>query len=230
VVRVALFFLLFGASLVSQAPMARAQKVESKDVIVTVGGVPITRQDYEYGLKARIRSENNRESNPGIRAAVLKDLIVELAAKNAVAPKVIARDPELQNRIETTNRNLLLKYYIEKNLHAKEPTPLDVQKYVRDHPELFEDRLIYHYADLYIQAPSGTVERSVYDRLKGLSEIKTIDQKMAERFVQWLAENRIPYALFCSLEPHRKAAGPAGEDRARGSRQGHSALHRSQRE
>jgi EpsD family peptidyl-prolyl cis-trans isomerase len=187
---------------------ARAQDVGGRNVIVTVGEMPITREDLELALKDRIKSGIDLSTNPQLPAAVLKDLIVELAAKNVVSAKEIARDPEFSRRLESVRREMLLRYYLEKNIKPRAITPYDVEKFIQEHPDFFQGRMIYHYSNILIAPSSEGARKALRERLKTLAENKEIDSKSIERFLQWLLENNINYGYTSAWTPTNKLQQP----------------------
>jgi EpsD family peptidyl-prolyl cis-trans isomerase len=174
---------------------ALADGLQDKSVLAEVGGVAITREDLENALKARIKSELLKETSPNVKAAVLKDLIVELAAKQVVTNKEIQRSPELTRKLESAHRQLLLNYFLDKNVKTQPPSSVDVDKFVNEHPEFYQDRMMYHYVDIVIDPQSDSASRAVKDRLGTLVENKELDIKNIERFIEWLSENHIPYGM-----------------------------------
>lgn len=202
----ALFWLLLLLSSLSSG--VSAEETKSKEVIATVGGVPITRMQYESELRDRVKSELVNNANPSLRGAVLKDLIVELAVKQIVAQKEIDRTPDLGRRIDAAQRQILLKYYLGKTIAVPQPTAYDVDKFISAHPEFYRDRMMYHYADILVDAKSDAARKVVEDRLKQLGEIKDIDIATIERFVQWLSENRIDYGMARNWYSTEKLRGP----------------------
>lgn len=174
---------------------ALADGLQDKSVVAEVGGVAITREDLENALKERIKSELLKETSPNVKAAVLKDLIVELAAKQVVTNKEIQRSPELTRKLESAHRQLLLNYFLDKNVKTQPPSSVDVDKFVNEHPEFYQDRMMYHYVDIVIDPQSDSANRAVKDRLGNLVENKELDIKNIERFIEWLSENHIPYGM-----------------------------------
>jgi EpsD family peptidyl-prolyl cis-trans isomerase len=161
--------------------------------IVSVDGVLITRSDLENAVNDRIKKSFEFGDDHLIRTTLLKRLITELVAEKLMTDKEIAKTPFVARALETTRRDILLKSYIDKQTVLPQPSGEDIKKYISDHPQYFQDRKMYHYSELIIDAKTEAVRHAVSDRVKLLSELKEPSPDNLQMVISWLEQNNIVY-------------------------------------
>lgn len=161
--------------------------------IVSVDGVLITRSDLENAVNDRIKKSFEFGDDHLIRTTLLKRLITELVAEKLMTDKEIAKTPFVARALETTRRDILLKSYIDKQTVLAQPSSEDIKKYITDHPQYFQDRKMYHYSELIIDAKTEAVRHAVSDRVKLLSELKEPSPDNLQMVISWLEQNNIVY-------------------------------------
>lgn len=181
----------------SQSPWhdrAHAEAAKKNSVVVSVDGVTITDQDITNALSDRgVKRSFDLSDNRQLRAVVLKDLILEAIAKKLVNETDITKNPALARDLETLRNQRLLKFYFDKSAQPKQPTVDDVKNFTTGHSEFFQDRKIYHYSELTIEAQTPTVQAAVKDRIQRLAERKAPDPQSVLMLTDWLDKSHILY-------------------------------------
>lgn len=117
---------------------------------------------------------------------VQRELLVQQAEKNQ-----IHRRPEVMQAIEAAREGILARSYLEHLFAGVAPAGLEeVKRYYAEHPELFAQRRIYHYAELLVD--------------KGLSLEKITEQlsksKSLGDVIAWADQQQVDYATRESLQ------------------------------
>ncbi len=134
-----------------------------------------------------------------LNALIEQELLVQEAKR-----KRLDRNPEVMQSIEEAKRKILSQAYLERVVFtANPPTPVEIQAFYTDHPELFAKRKVYQIH--VFSVPKDKVDDGLIAALDGaktaldtVSILKglAIDSKVEE--VQWLAE-QVPMEFLPTL-------------------------------
>ena len=131
----------------------------AREIVATVGNTePITRAELDDAVGARVQQTFGSQDEPRARAQVLKELIKERLAEEIVTDEEIARAPDLARALSDARRQVLLQYYLSRNVSVAPPSLDEVKAYISEHPDFFERRRTYHFSEIIISLPreSGT--------------------------------------------------------------------------
>jgi EpsD family peptidyl-prolyl cis-trans isomerase len=160
--------LLFGAGACVAAP--------KPDVVATLGGDPITREDLAQELVSMGAEPNATTSSTALREIVARRLMAARARKEGMD-----RTPEFLAQIRRGEEGLLAQNYQRKlATGVANPGPTEVAAYVASHPEMFEQRRILLLSQLVVSLPSAALEK--FKPLRTLAEVRRV-----------LDEDKIPY-------------------------------------
>jgi EpsD family peptidyl-prolyl cis-trans isomerase len=175
------------------------------DILVSVNGVPISRQELEAASTERpIRTFKFGDQHK-FKTLILRDMILQEIAKQLMTEEELAKNPALKRKIELNRRSLLFDAYIQKRLPATAAISVpETEKFIAEHPEFFQDRRMYHFGELIIEAKSETQVRAIQARLKLLSELKEPSPEQFEAVAQWAMSNAIGYGVLKDWTPTEK--------------------------
>jgi EpsD family peptidyl-prolyl cis-trans isomerase len=159
------------------------QKAKSPtQVAARVNDGEISVHQVNYLLQQRdVRQE---EVDVASRQVLARLIDQELAVQKALALK-IDRQPAVLQALEAARRDVLARAYLERvSEAAMQPTAVEVEKFYKDKPALFQDRHIYHLQELHIEVP----QEQLQDLGKRISAAKDLDA-----FTDYLRSSNIRY-------------------------------------
>lgn len=192
--------------------VANAAQALEDEIIVSVNGTPITRQELEAAVADRaVRTFQISEPHK-IRTVILRDMILQEISAQLMGEREVAKNPALGRKLEFNRRSMLFDAYVQKRLSASARIPeTEVDDFIVRHPEFFQDRRMYHYAELIIEGKSDLQAKSIRDRLKLLTELKQPTSDQFEAVVQWAASNGYEYGVVKDWKATEKL--PSGIDK-----------------
>lgn len=161
----------------------RPQTQKDQQVAAKVNGDEITVHQIRF-LASRMDA-SARADDAALDARLLTGLIEQrLLVQQAEAEK-LERDPNVAQAIEAARREILANAYLESRFSAAlRPTDQEIERYFREHPELFSERRVYRVQPIEIRTTPST-----------LNAIRTRmgENKTSRALVDWLKARRIPF-------------------------------------
>jgi EpsD family peptidyl-prolyl cis-trans isomerase len=187
-------------------PLAVQPSVASdEDALVSVNGVPISRQELETAVTERSIRTFQTSDPHRLRTFILRDMILQEIANQLMTEQEIASNPPLKRRLELDRRSLLFDAYVQKRLPAtarvSEP---QIDQFIADHPEFFQDRRMYHFGEMIIEAKSDVQAKSIRERLNLIAELKHPSPEQFDAVGQWAASNYYQYGVVKDWRPTEK--------------------------
>lgn len=124
---------------------------------------------------------------------ILNRLIEQQLAKQQAIEKKIDRKPNVMQAIEAARSEILARAYLEEVTVAKSrPSPEDVNKYYKEHPELFAERRVFNLEEIVLEAQAGLTAklREQVAKAKSLQDI-----------AGWLKNQNIQFAPNRGVRP-----------------------------
>jgi EpsD family peptidyl-prolyl cis-trans isomerase len=191
--------------------IAGSAHASESDVIVSVNGTPISRQELETAVAERAVRTFQVSDPHKIRTLVLKDLILQEIAAQLMNDREVAKNPALGRKLELGRRSLLFEAYVQKSLPASARIQeTEVDDFITRHPEFFQDRRMYHFGELIIEAKGEVQAKSIRERLKLLAELLKPTSEQFDAVAQWAASNGYEYGVVKDWKATEKL--PAGLD------------------
>lgn len=163
-------------------------------VVARVGSIPpITSDELDQAVSDRVISTFGNSDVPRARAAVLKELIKERLAETLVTDEMIAATPDLARALDEARRQVLLKYYLFKNVSVASPTLEDIKSYIASNPDFFEDRRTYHYTEIIITLPRETGTSALLGKIQDAVRVSNPTPESLRMLCDWMDGMEITY-------------------------------------
>jgi EpsD family peptidyl-prolyl cis-trans isomerase len=148
-------------------------------ILATVNGVAITQADVDRALSFALAHNDKMRVSEQLKKDIVDELIVLALIEQRMAQTGLLRSPSVQGEIELSRRSLLKRIFLEQVVGQKtEVKAEDIDRFVAEHPDFFDNRKTYFYSDLKI-AREARVDVS---RIKGFAlsaNSKTVEQNKA---------------------------------------------------
>lgn len=202
--------LLFGLAVCLSCATGPAVASES-DILVSVNGAPISRGELETAVAERAVRTFQVSDPHKVRTLILRDMILQEISAQLMSDREVAKIPAIGRKLELNRRSILFDAYVQSRLPASaQITETQVDDFIARHPEFFQDRRMYHFGELIIEAKSDVQAKSIRERLKLLTELKQPTSEQFEAVAQWAASNYYEYGVVKDWKPTEKL--PAGLD------------------
>ena len=131
---VVLLAVLLALPALAQSQVRTQAKTKPGSVLAWIGGTPITRQDIDTQLDQMAPNLRGQFQTPEGRRQILDRLIEEEVWMRAAEKAGVAERPEIQNRLEQTRRNLLVRTHLQEIMQVvPAPTDSSIESYYEEH-------------------------------------------------------------------------------------------------
>jgi len=144
------------------------------------------------------------------KRAILETLINRQLARQKAIEAKLDRSPEVVQAIEAAKTEILARAHLDGiNRTLVKPSPVEIQKYYSDHPELFAQRRIFSLETIAFTADDdiATSLRTEAPKLKSMKEIADWLQSKGVKFAAnrgVRAAEQIPLVLLPKIQAMRK--------------------------
>lgn len=178
--------------------VARAQNsipsALEENVIARVGDLPpITSEELDRAVNARVVGTFGSSDADRARSTVLQELIKERLAEELVTEEAISASPDLANALDEARRQVLLKYYLFKNVSVASPTLEDIKSYIESNPDIFEGRRTYHYTEIIITLPRETGTNALLGKIQDAVRVSNPTPESLRMLCDWMDGMEITY-------------------------------------
>ena len=163
-------------------------------VVARVGATPpITSDELDRAVKDRVIGTFGSSDVTRARATVLKELIKERMAEELVTGELIAATPDLSRALDEARRQVLLKYYLFRNVSVAPPKLEEIKAYIADNRDLFEDRRTYHFTELIISLPREVGTSALLGKIQDAVRVDIPTPESLRMLCDWLDGMEITY-------------------------------------
>lgn len=139
-----------------------------------------------------------RTQNEAERKQISKQLLERLIDQELLAQKAreknLEREPRVLQAFEASKRQILSQAYLDQlAAQAAKPTPDEVRKFYREHPELFAERRVYRLQELAIGNAPGLTRTAL--------DLELAKAKSLNDIVTWLRTEKIPFQTNTTVKP-----------------------------
>jgi EpsD family peptidyl-prolyl cis-trans isomerase len=132
---------------------------------------------------------------------VLESLIDQQVVIQQATQAKLDRDATVVTAIENARRQILSQAYLERNTgETAKPTVEDVKKYYTEHPYLFEQRRIYRFSEIAVNA---TDEKQMADLKAEMGRTRSLPDVLA-----WIKTSGMAFRSYNTIKPVEQL--PAG--------------------
>lgn len=170
-----------------------ATSSEGKAVARVGAAPPITSGELDRAVNARVVGTFGSTDVAQARARVLKELIKERLADELVTDEMITAAPDLSNALDEARRQVLLKYYLFKNVSVASPTLEEIKAYIASNPDLFEARRTYHYTEIIISLPRETGTSALLGKIQDTVRVSNPTPESLRMLCDWMDGMEITY-------------------------------------
>lgn len=138
------------------------------DVVATLGGEPITRDDLTQELASMGAEPNAKTSTTALHEIVARRLVAARARKEGMD-----RTPEFRAQVRRGEEALLTQTYQRKlGAGVASPGPTEVAAFIASHPDMFENRRIMFLNQLIASISTASLDK--FKPLKTLAEVRRV--------------------------------------------------------
>jgi len=109
---------------------------------------------HQINTELQRATSGNMPQGANIEAAnkrILEGLIDQTLLLQAAKEAKLDRDPQVQQLLEASRRQILAQAYIDKQVAASPPTPEEIKEFYAKNPDLFEKRRVYAFREFMFE-------------------------------------------------------------------------------
>ncbi len=181
-------FLRFAITLIAILGLAACDKdsdshAKSGQSIVRVNDTEITVHQVNAVLQTtKVEADKKLQTSQTIVSGLIDQALLVEAAKDMK----LDRNPNVMTAIEAAKKKILAQAYIQNKVaNLAQPTDAEVQQYLKENPNVFENRKIYAMDEL-----AFSVKPEQFKSLEALSDVA----KSLDEVISWLNQNKVEFS------------------------------------
>jgi EpsD family peptidyl-prolyl cis-trans isomerase len=153
-------------------------------VVAKVNSDEITVHQVNFMLA---RANASPETEAQVKKEILEKLIRQHLARQKAIENNLDRSPNVMQAIEAARNDILARAYVDQ-LAGSIPTPAqwEIEKYYREHSELFSERRLFDLEEFVFQV-EASLANELRDRLPKMRSMQEIADWLQSRGIQFLA-------------------------------------------
>ena len=167
-----------------------SSKKPDSQVVAIVNGDEITihQVNNQMAQMGQLDKSQAKLASKQVLAALVEQQLLKQQALNAK----LDIDPRVQQAIESSKDQFLAQAYLEQLMQkAPKPSSSEIDAFYKEHPELFENRLIYRLQELVVDVSKDKSAEAETN----LKELKDINQ-----IVKWIKDNNYVFTVNSNVK------------------------------